>query len=344
MALFMTWWSLAAVLTAFARSAGSLGFVRFLLGLGEAGNYTVAPKVVSEWFPPRERGVAIGIYTMGATIGATVAPLLIVSLNVRWGWQLTFALIGATGLLWLAPWLWLYYRPEQHPRLTDGERTVVPAAVEENPSWAAGSEWKRWAAVLSRRDVWLLLLARMATDPLWYFFQFWLAKYLFTVRHLEQAQLGITWVVFLAADIGTLGGGLLSGFWIQRGTHPLKSRLWAMLASACVVPLACCIPAAPSVGLVLALSMAVVLAHLAWLTNVSALVVDSIPRHLVGTAFGIVAAGSTFGGVLMNEVVKRLATTGHYDTWFLLMGFMHPLVWFLLWAGRIHRPAGTEAR
>lgn len=346
MVVFMSWWSVAGMLTAVVRSAGSLGCVRFLLGLGEAGNYTVAPKVVSEWFPPKERGVAIGIYTLGATIGATAAPLLIVGLNEHWGWQATFAVIGATGFIWLIPWFWLYHRPQQHPRITEAERSLVPPPAESLPIGASKeTEWSRWRAVLTRRDVWLLLAARMITDPVWYFYQFWLAKYLYTVRHVDQKALGMTWVVYLAADVGTLGGGLLSGWLVKRGATPMGSRLWAMLACACVVPLSCCVPLAPTVPLALAVSMAVVLAHMAWLINVSALVVDAVPQKILGTAFGVVAAGSTFGGLLMNEVVKRLATSGHYETWFILMAFLHPLVWLALWAGRIHRPAGlTPAR
>jgi ACS family hexuronate transporter-like MFS transporter len=317
--------------------------VRFLLGLGEAGNYTVAPKVVAEWFPAKERGVAIGIYTLGATLGATVAPLLVVGMNERWGWQATFAVIGATGLVWLIPWLWLYYRPEQHPRITAAEHALVPQPAEKAPvGTARESEWSQWRAVLVRRDVWLLLLARMVTDPIWYFYQFWLAKYLFTVRHVDQKQLQVTWVVYLAADVGTLGGGLLSGWFVQRGASPMGSRLWAMLACACIVPLSCFVPLAPTVSMVLAISMAVVLAHMAWLINVSALVVDAVPQKILGTAFGLVACGSTFGGILMNEIVKRLATAGHYETWFVLTAFVHPVIWVILWRAGIVQVQSAE--
>ena len=339
MVLFMSWWSVAGMLTAWVRSAVGLGGARFLLGLGEAGNYTVAPKVVAEWFPARERGVAIGIYTLGATIGATLAPLLILGLSHRWGWQAAFTVIGATGLVWLVPWWWLYHSPERHPYITDAERAVVPAAASDGEGPRA-TEWSRWRAVLGRRDVWLLLGARMITDPVWYFYQFWLAKYLFATRQVEQQQLGITWVVYLAADFGTVGGGLFSGWLVRRGAAPLSGRLRAMLVSAAVVPLSCLVPVAPTVGLVLGLSMAVVLAHMAWLTNISALVVDAIPRECVATAFGVIAAGSTFGGLLMNEIVKRFAAAGHYESWFVAMACLHPLVWVALWAARIHRPSG----
>ena len=340
MVVFMSWWSVAGMLTALARSTASLGATRFLLGLGEAGNYTAAPKVVAEWFPAKERGVAIGIYTLGAAIGATAAPVLVVGLSRRWGWQAPFVVIGATGLVWLLPWLWLYYRPEEHPHITDAERALAPRLAVDQPDNAVReTEWGRWRAVFARREVWLLLVARMATDPVWYFCQFWLAKYLYTVHHVEQKQLGVTWLVFLAADIGTLGGGLLSALLVKRGATPMASRLWAMLVCACLVPLSALVPLAPTVSATLAISMVVVLAHMAWLINVSALVVDAVPQKTVATAFGVIAAGSTFGGLLMNEAVKRLATAGHYNTWFVVMACLHPLVWLGLWAARIHRPA-----
>ena len=138
LALFVAWWSVANLLTAFARSAGSLGICRFLLGLGEAGNWTAAPKAVAEWFPARERGLAIGIYTLGATLGATIAPILIVGLASWHSWQAAFVVTGAAGLLWLIPWLALYRRPEAHPMITDPERALIAGGASAAEAAAAG--------------------------------------------------------------------------------------------------------------------------------------------------------------------------------------------------------------
>src|SRR5687767_14423525 len=207
LALFVGWWSIANILTGFARSVTSLGVFRGLLGLGEAGNWTAAPKAVSEWFPARERGIAIGVYTLGATIGATIAPIIIVALASWHSWQAAFVVTGIAGLLWLVPWLWLYRRPSEHPMINERERTLIAtgnagsAADESN-----AADWGKWWQLFRRREVWLLIFGRMLTDPVWYFFQFWFAKYLYDTRGLDQKQLSVTWVVYLAADVGVLGG------------------------------------------------------------------------------------------------------------------------------------------
>ncbi len=313
-AFFVGWWSVANVLTAFARSLGSLGAFRFMLGLGEAGNWTAAPKAVAGWFAPRERGFAIGLYTLGASLGATVAPLLVVKLAGWGGWQAAFVATGALGLLWLGPWLWLYRSP--------------PATT---PTISAPAKAESWRTVLARREVWLLMLARLLTDPVWYFYQFWFAKYLHDARGLSQSALTVTWVIFLAADLGTLGGGWFSGLLIQRNLAPAASRLRIMLGCACLVPLSVLVPHAAALPLALACGMVVVFAHLAWLTNLSALVLDLIPQRSLATTFGIVAAGSSVGGIAMNWGVGRLVTNFSYTPAFAIMACLHPLALALLW-------------
>jgi len=349
MMICMTWWSLAGMCTALARSAVSLGAMRFLLGLGEAGHYTICPKVVSEWFPAKERGVAVAIYSVGATVGATIAPILIVLLNERWGWQATFLSVGAAGFLWLLPWYLFFYHPEKSPHLTERERELVrsAAACEATSGSAAAvkqTEWNLWREVLSRRELWLLLLARASTSPVWFFYQFWFPKYLYSERHLTQSELSITWVIFLAADIGSLAGGYFSGRLIKRGIPAPSARLWVMLGSACLVPSCLLIPWMPSANGAVLISCVVIFADLAWIISAGTLVVDLMPQRLVATAFGVVATGSTAGGMLMNEVVKRLAEAGRYDTWFVIMALIHPLVWLLLWGTKVHRqpPAGKS--
>lgn len=336
LALFVGWWSVANILTGFARTVGSLGACRFMLGLGEAGNWTAAPKAVAEWFPARERGIAIGIYTLGATLGATIAPILVVGLATRYGWQAAFAVTGAVGLLWLVPWLWLYRRPAEHPRLGDAERALIEqgqkvdasAEVTDTAGWGQG--WR----IFARREIWLLIFGRMLTDPVWYFFQFWFAKYLYDSRGLDQKQITVTWVIYLAADIGVLSGGLLSGLLIKRGAAPPVGRLRTMLICAALVPCAALIPHAGSVPLVLALGMVAIFAHLAWLVNLSALIVDLVPRPSLGFAFGVIATGSSLGGMMMNKAVGSLVTHASYDPAFSLMLLLHPLAWLLLWTLR----------
>jgi len=335
LAIFVTWWSVANMLTALATSARSLGMFRFMLGLGEAGNWTASPKAVSEWFPAKERGLAIGIYTMGATVGATIAPIIIVAVASKWHWQAAFFVTGALGLLWVIPWLWLYRRPAEHPRITDAERAMLTTSAEVagEPAGepAKESELSRWGAVLGRSDVWVLAIGRMLTDPVWYFYQFWLAKYLFSARGVAQEDLKVTWVVFLAADIGALAGGWVSGIFIKRGASASNGRLITMLICAALVPLSPLVAFAPSVWMSLAVAMIVVLAHMSWLINISALVVDVMPKRYLATAFGVVAAASAVGGIMMNKLVAKLVTEYSYTHAFVIMAVLHPMVWVLLW-------------
>ena len=292
MASFIIWWSLANITTAFASSAFTLGISRFLLGVGEPGNYTAGPKAISEWFTPRERGLAYGIYTMGATIGATIAPPLIAWLAVSYGWRAAFVITGALGLVWVMPWLWLYRSPHEHPRLGDAERPFVPAAeparcsaprrnCSRTADRAAAGEWARWRGLLSDRGTWLLLLSRLLTDPVWYFYLFWFPKYLSDARGLSLVEVGrVAWVVYLAADIGSVAGGWLSGRFIGRGLRPIPARKAVLRIAAIGVLVGPFVPFAASLPIVLLCAGGVALAHLAWQVTLSALIVDRYPSIL----------------------------------------------------------------
>ena len=162
-----------------------------------------------------------------------------------------------------------------------------------------------WKQVLTFRATWLLLLGRLITDPAWYFYQFWFPKYLNVERGLSQTQLKVTWIVYAAAGVGSLLGGWLSGRLIKGGTVPAASRLWIMLGCACLMPVSPLIARVAGIGPTMALTVVAVLAALAWLTNLSAIVVDVVPKHSVGTVFSVVAAGSTLGGIIMNLIVAK---------------------------------------
>jgi MFS transporter, ACS family, hexuronate transporter len=337
LAVFITWWSAANMLTALARSTFSLGFFRALLGIGEPGNYTAAPKAVSEWFPPKERGLVVGIYTAGATLGATIAPPLIAYLGAYYGWRSTFIFTGAIGLVWVIPWLWLYRLPGEHPRITPEElRLVESFAPPEASSPVIESEWQRWRELLRRKEAWLLMFSRVLTDPVWYFYLFWFPKYLGDARHLSLLEVGkVAWVVYLAADIGCVAGGLLSDRLIRRGVQPLTGRVRVMTAAACLLPLSPLIAFTPSLTLALVVAGIAAFAHLTWQVTMGALIVDLFPSRSVATVFGMIAAGSGLGGLLSTEVVGRLVTSYSYTPVFVLMGMLHPIALLLVrWARR----------
>ena len=384
MVLFVVWWSVANMLTSAARGVTSLGVYRFALGLGEAGVWPAASKAVSEWFPAKERALAIGFYTMGATIGATVAPYLVIPLATHaytetmpavahWlgtgtGWRLAFLLTGAAGLVWLIPWLWLYRQPRQSKLISAGElQFIEQTAATENPADSAAANAWTWKQVVLFRGTWLLLLGRLITDPVWYFYQFWFPKYLAADRHLSQEQLKVTWIVYAAAGAGSLLGGWLSGQFVKRGVAPASSRMWVMLGCACLMPLSPFIAQVTGLSVAMTLTVCTVFASLAWLINIGAMVVDIVPKHSLGTVFSVVATGSTIGGIIMNMIVATMVSgpsakpagfldhaiqtvcgpvlemvQGHgYGQWFLIMAFLHPIAWLVLKLGGIQR-VGTS--
>ncbi len=384
MILFVAWWSVANMITAAAQGVRSMGFYRFALGLGEAGVWPAASKAVSEWFPARERALAIGFYTMGATIGATLAPYIVIPLatypyaeKMQWvtqilthgtGWRVAFIVTGAAGLVWLIPWLLLYRHPKENRFLSTKERELIEEKAPGEEAAESGTAWT-WKQVFSYKGTWLLLFGRLLTDPVWYFYQFWFAKYLSSDRHLDQEQLKITWIVYAAAGVGSILGGWLSGRLVKGGGRPAKARMTVMLASAVIMPISPFIASVTGLDMTMTLAACAVIASLAWLINISSLVVDLVPKHSLGTVFSVVATGSTIGGIVMNMIVATMVTgpstkpagfldkavqtvfgglleqvQGHgYAQWFLIMAFLHPAAWLLLWLGRIHQPATREA-
>jgi len=332
MVAFITWWSLANIGTAFASSLLTLGLWRMLLGMGEPGNWTVGPKALSEWFPARERGLAYGMFTMGATIGATVAPPLIAWLALSYSWRGAFVITGILGLLWIVPWVWLYHPPSAHPRLTDAERAIVPVVSAPSSDKPPGAEWALWRTLLTQRDTWLLLGSRVLTDPVWYFYLFWFPKYLTDTRGLSLLEVGrVAWVVYLAADVGALLGGWLSGRLIDRGHAPLTARKMVLRFAAVTILVGPLVAWAPSLPLVLVCAAGVALSQLAWQVTIGALIVDRYPPASVATAFGIVAAGSGFGGMVSTGVVGYLVTHYSYVPVFVGMAALHPLALVLVW-------------
>lgn len=386
MLAFVAWWSLANMLTAAAQGVRSLSVYRFALGLGEAGVWPSASKAVSEWFPARERALAIGVYTMGATVGATIAPYVVIPLATfayaetcpalaGWlgpgtGWRIAFFLTGSLGLVWLVPWLGLYRLPRASKRITPRELTLIEQSADTaKPADSVSEQAWSWGRVLRFRGTWLLLAGRLITDPVWYFYQFWFPKYLSADRQLSQEQLKITWIVYAAAGVGSLAGGWLSGRLIKRGMTPASSRLSVMLGCACLMPLSLFIARVSHLNAALALTVVTVLAALAWLINISSLVVDLVPKHSLGTVFSVVAAGSTVGGIVMNMLVAAMVSgpahsvgfldravgavfgpvaalvQGHgYAQWFYIMAFLHPIAWLVLKMGGLSERDGECSR
>lgn len=319
MMIFIAVWSLAELMPPFLHSAAQLGVSRFILGLGEAGIWVVAPKIVSELFSPVQRAFAIGLYTVGATVGATIAPPLIASLAIHHGWSSVFVITGMAGLFWLIPW-WIFNR-----NLELRSRAQRNGTGEREP----------WLSLLHNRNLWLLLIARLITDPVWYFYLFWFPKYLGEARHESLEAIGhLVWPVYFAADIGTLGGGWLAGVLIRRGMKPVRARCVWMTCMACLLPLSPLVALASSTKIALSLAALVGLAHMAWLVTLTALVLDVFPSSHVATAAGWIAAGSGLGGIVFSEIAGRCVMTVGYTPLFFVMGLLHPVALLLIWRVR----------
>ncbi|MDX1979382.1 MAG: MFS transporter [Bryobacteraceae bacterium] len=331
LAVFMVWWSISNAIHAFAQTPLHLGIFRFLLGAGESGNFMASIKAVSEWYPAKEKAFANGLINAGAAVGAIVAAPLVVWINSQYGWRAAFVITGSMGFVWLIFWLWLYYLPERHPMVNRQElehiRHDSPA-----PKPLTGTLWSRWRGLLRYRQTWGLLLARVISDPVWWFYLFWLPKYLVDQRGFSMQQMGmLSWLPYLFADVGSVVGGVGSGWLLHKlAWQPLRSRSAVMLASAALMPLSALIGFTPSNTIALSIICLVTCAHMAWKTNLMTMTNDVYPANIVGSVAGIVAFGSGVGATLFTALTGWLVQHFSYSAVFVIMGFLHPLSWLVV--------------
>src|SRR5882672_2734476 len=312
-ACFMAWWSISNVLHAFARNSMQLAAFRFLLGVGEPGNFMAAFKAISEWYPPKERAFVNGLVQAGSAVGAIVAAPLVAWITVRYGWRASFVVTGCLGFVWLVPWLLLYRLPE------------------ERPAWAVDPPAPLRRAELFRYpQTWGLLLARFVSDPVWWFYLFWMPKYLVEQRGFTMIEMGmLAWLPYLSADLGSLAGGVASGHLIKRNWTVLNARAAAMLPCALVMPLSVVIAFTPSSALALALICLMTFAHMAWKTNLTTITNDIYPTSVVGSISGVIAFGSGLGGTLFTNLTGQVVQRFSYTWIFVIMGFMHPVAFVI---------------
>jgi MFS transporter, ACS family, hexuronate transporter len=306
-ALCMIWWSTAGLLHAFARGPLTLGLFRFLLGMGEAGNWPAGVKISSEWFPKNERALASGIFNSGSAIGAIVAPPVVAWIVQRWGWQEAFLLVGISGYLWLVGWWFLYRTPES-----------VIKEVKSKPA----PPWK----LMKTRFVFFFTLSKIFVDPVWYFYIFWFAKYLSTVHHFSIMQIGKTaWIPFLSADIGNFAGGALTQLLIRwRVPVPVARKISVSVFALCMTS---AIPAILTSDLVTAIALVSVatFGYTGYSANAMAFPADVFPRNTVGSIYGLASMGAGFGGMVFNPIAGRIIDQYGYTPVFIGYGIM-PLI------------------
>jgi ACS family hexuronate transporter-like MFS transporter len=310
--LCMGWWATVDLLTALATGPFSLGIFRFLIGAGEAGNWPAAVKVVSEWFSPRERALASGIFNSGGALGALIGPPLAGWMVFRWGWPKAFIAVGVLGYLWALAW-WCVYR--------------TPACVQAETRARPAPPWK----LLRTRFTGFFMLSKVFMDPVWYFYIFWFPKYLSVTHHFTIKDIAQTaWIPFLTADIGNLAGGALTQWVIRRGVRVPVARkisvsLFALLMTAAI-------PAAfaPNAAWAITFVSTATFGYTGYLANTLAFPADVFPKNMVGSIWGLASMGAGFGGMVFSWLSGRLIDLYGYTPVFIGYGIMPLIALFIV--------------
>ena len=320
-AIIMLFWSLACAAHSLATSFVMLAACRLLLGAGEGGGFPAATRVVAEWFPVKERSTAMGIMNAGTALGMVVAPPLIASVLAFASWRSIFVITGATGLLWTFWWWRTYFPPEQHPQLGAEERAQIQSVVQAAPAAAAELGWLE---LLRFRQTWGLVTAKFLSDAAWYFYLFWLPKYLYDARGFDIKTVGtFAWIPPAAAGLGCLVGGWFSSALLQRNLPLDRARKLALGASALVMPTVLFVPSVP-VAWAIALFSLAYFGQQSWSTLVMILPTDIFPKATVGAVAGLVGFGGAMGGVVFGQLVGYLLDHGHgYGVVFAIAGSLH---------------------
>lgn len=323
------WWSVAAMLHAATSSVFGFSSVRFLLGTAESANFVAAQKVAAEWFPPKDRGTLNGLVQAGTVTGAVITPPVVIWMADAWGWRSAFLFTGALGLLWAVAWFWFYHLPESHPRIAAEELALIQADQQPAPLPAQGlASAPKWTDFFRYPQTWGLLLARIISDPVWWFYLFWLPKYLTEQQGLSEQRMSyVVWIPYLISDIGSIAGGWYSGKLIARKLGTVAARKAVMFASVLLMPLGLLLLLKPSTALSLLIISVVLGAHSAWKTNLVTLTVDIFPRQVVATVHGIVATGGGIGGALFTSLAGVVIDKYSYAPLLVLMGVLHPLAY-----------------
>jgi ACS family hexuronate transporter-like MFS transporter len=318
-AIAMISWSIAAMAHAFCHSLAEFVFARAALGLGESGAFPASIKAVAEWFPQRERALATGVFNAGTNLGAVVTPLVVPWVVLHFGWRWAFLIIGAVGILWLFLWLGVYRKPEEHPRCSPQELQMI-RGQESTPKMRVP-----WLGLLGTRQTWAFLSAKFLTDPIWWFYLFWLPGFLQTKHGLNLTQVG--WplvIIYLLSDVGSIAGGWLSSFLISRGLSVNISRKLAMTACAlCVIPIVRVYQGMALWPTVLIIGLAAA-AHQGFSANLFTTASDMFPSNAVASVAGLGGMAGGIGGMLIAKIVGYvLQQTQSYLIPFLICGFAY---------------------
>jgi MFS transporter, ACS family, hexuronate transporter len=308
-ALIMGFWSLASMGHALAASALGFGIARFFLGLGEAGSFPAAIKTTAEWFPQRERSLATGIFNSGANIGAILAPALIPWITLRFGWRAAFLATGILGAVWIAWWLTKYHDPKDHPRVSPAELLHI----QENS--AEPVQQIPWQRLLAYKQTWAYSIAKFLTDPIWYFYLYWLPKFFDERYQLGLSHIGLPLIIiYNFSTIGSIGGGWLSTAFRKAGMPMAKARLSTMLVCACLILPILLSSRVSSIWSAVAILSLATGAHQGWSANLFTTASDMFPRSSVGAVVGIGGMAGSAGAVLFSLITGWVLESYHSYT------------------------------
>jgi len=329
-------WSIAAMGHAFAKGIISFGFWRSLLGVSEAGNFPAAIKTVAEWFPKKERALATGIFNSGTNVGAIVAPLAVPAMVAVWGWQAAFIVTGAIGFLWLICWFIFYEIPEKQRKLSRAELAYINSDSEEKEE---AQEPVKWSQLLKYRQTWLFFIGKGMTDPIWWFYLFWIPGWLAQVRGtgLDVKSFGLPLAfIYTSTTVGSIGGGWLSSFMISKGMTPFRARKITMLIFAIlVVPIVFASSSSISTwGAVVLIALAAS-SHQAWSANIYTTVSDAFPKRAVSSVTGIGGMAGALGGgfisYLAGAILEHYKNLGHIETGYVVMFAIAASMYLIAW-------------
>jgi len=310
-------WSVAAMGHALVKTVFGFGIARFSLGLGESGNFPAAIKSTAEWFPKKERALATGLFNSGANIGAVVAPLVVPWITLTWGWQEAFIFTGLLGFIWVVLWLWKYEIPERHKRVSKAELAYINSDPPEEEMVKIP-----WLKLFRYKQTWAFVIGKFLTDPIWWFYLYWLPKFLNERYNLDLANLGLPLVViYTMTSVGSIGGGWLSGKFIKRGWSINKGRKVVMLICAILVVPIVFASIVPEWWAVLLIGLAAA-AHQGWSANIFTTASDMFPKKAVASVVGLGGMAGSIGGMLIATTAGFILqiTGGQYLILFIVCG------------------------
>lgn len=330
-------WSVAAMLHAAVKTTLGFGVVRGLLGLGESGNFPAAVKAVAEWFPKKERALATGIFNSGTSIGAVAAPLLVPWMLSAYGWQEAFLITGALGFIWLIFWYLLYEIPSKHKKVTPQEIAYINSDGEDEGQETAGAI--KWTRLLRLRQTWVFIVGKFLTDPIWWFFLFWLPSYFSSIFHLDlKTPSPHLAVVYAATTLGSIGGGYLSSHLIKIGWPVLKARKVTLLIVAFAVMPIILAKYTTDIWVAVGIISLATAAHQAWSANIFTIVSDIIPKRAVSSVVGIGGMAGSIGAALFPLLAgyildhyKAMGNIGAgYNILFIISGCAYLIAWLII--------------